>query len=89
MATMTQPTRTIINDDYAVLWTGKDKFYYGYEFGKDEDDSVWGFIYKHENMEQWRISYADMNTRKHCPDQFDCAECLLFGIGLWREVSEA
>ena len=32
-----------IASDYAVLRAGKFEFYFGYEYGRNEDGEVWGF----------------------------------------------
>lgn len=86
MTTQDRP-RTIINDDYAVLWAGDHDIYFGYEFGRDDAGEVWGFIYKRGGAEVYRISYEEMKKRQRCPDMDECAECLLFGIGLYLEQS--
>ena len=82
-----------INDDYAVLTTYNYGFYYGYEFDRKECEcgetiDIWGFEVDEPNTkleDKFRISYEDMKKYKGCPSQWQCEECLLFGIGLWLE----
>lgn len=77
----------IINDDYASLDTGIFGFYYGYEYGKDEDENdVYGFEVVKNGEKIYRISYEDMKQQKCCPDKLDMEECLLFGIGLYVNI---
>lgn len=76
-----------ISDDYAVLDTGIFGFYYGYEFGKDEEgNDVYGFEVVKNGEKIYRISYEDMKQQKYCPDKWDMEECLLFGIGLYVNI---
>lgn len=35
--------RISIASDYAVLESGKFEFYFGYEYGRNDDGEVWGF----------------------------------------------
>lgn len=72
-----------IASDYATLMAGPCSFYYGYEFGRtQEDEEVWGFRYKREGAVVLEISYEEMTKYPGCPGQFHVAECLLFGIGI-------
>jgi len=75
--------------DYASLTAGTHDFYYGYEFGiePDPDDpqdtrGVWGFSYRDGERTVARISYDELRRYRGCPNQGECAECLLFGIGV-------
>jgi hypothetical protein len=72
--------------DYATLAAGGWSFYYGYEFGTtggDDPESVWGFEAKRDGGVGMRLGYDGMRTIPGCPDQFECQDCLLFGIGVY------
>lgn len=73
-----------ISDDYAAISTYNYGFYYGYEFDSNNDEDIWGFE-TCEDDKPFRISYDEMSKYKDCPSQWECTECLLFGIGLWLE----
>lgn len=75
-----------ISDDYAVMNTWNYGFYYGYEFDEIDDEDIWGFtVCEGEKIDAFRISYDEMSKYEDCPRQWDCSECLLFGIGLYLE----
>jgi hypothetical protein len=69
---MTNP-RISISDDYAVLRAGQFEFYYGYEYGRNDNGEVWGFRAKKNG--QVVLEYA-IETGK-----FDVTGRLLEGIG--------
>lgn len=77
-----------ISDDYAVLTTTNYGFYYGYEYGFEEDKygdthEIWGFEVNGNGGKIFRISADEMAKIKNCPDKWNCEEMLLFGIGLF------
>ncbi|MDD5014627.1 MAG: hypothetical protein PHW73_05930 [Atribacterota bacterium] len=79
-----------IASDYAVLEQGDYtteyhpfSFYYGYEWGRKDEQEVWGFSAEKNGKKIFSISYEDMKKEDDCPNQMECGECLLFGIGLY------
>lgn len=74
---MRTKTRVSISSDYAVLDAGNFEFYFGYEYGKNGDDEVWGFRAKHGGRVV--LEYAVEDGR------FEVTERLLEGIGKYFE----
>jgi hypothetical protein len=78
-----------VASDYAVLEAGERTLYFGYEYATVEDadgdqESVFGFRYSHKTAgEVFGIAYDEMAKRRGCPPVFECAECLLFGLGIY------
>lgn len=65
--------RISISSDYAVLEAGCFSFYYGYEYGRNDDGEVWGFRAKKNG----RV-IMEYPVEK---ERFEVAERLLEGIG--------
>lgn len=80
------PEISILNaGDYSTLTVEGTVFYFGYEYGKDEEGySVWGFTATRDGKEVARIAHSDMRDVIGCPeDREECQSNLLFGIGLF------
>lgn len=65
--------RISIASDYAVLEAGRFYFYYGYEYGRNGDDEVWGFRAKKSGK-----VIMEYPVEK---DRFEVTDRLLEGIG--------
>lgn len=68
----------MLSDDYAVLSTNNSQFYYGYEVTDENDE--WCFTAKITVGEE-KIEIKTPFSKLGARDQFDCAECLMVGIG--------
>lgn len=76
---MSEKPRVSIASDYAVLKAGEFDFYFGYEYGKTEEDAegeqeeIWGFRAKHRGVVVLEYPVDD--------GRFEVTERLLEGIG--------
>jgi hypothetical protein len=67
-------SRVSIASDYAVLEAGPYYFYFGYEYDKDGDDEIWGFVAR--KNKEIVFGYPVSGEVR-----FDVTEQLLKGIG--------
>lgn len=74
-----------ISSDYAGIDTESLCFYYGYEFGtNDEEESVWGF---YVNMKGDKERRFELPCADDDPNKFEVVEKLLEGIAAYIDLT--
>lgn len=67
--------RVYESSDYAGMSAGPYSFYYGYEYGCDENGEVWGFTVHKDGKRIVGFPFE--------PSGYGCARDLLECIGIW------